>query len=76
MKQQSLLSRGIGSWSRSIITTIMEMQLSFLHMVIKQQDFECDIKAYIQHPYPTLRLHLPLKVTQSYTFHALKKANK
>ena len=32
-KHQSLLLRGIGSWSRSTVTTIVETQLSFLLMV-------------------------------------------
>jgi len=39
-KLQSLLSRGIGSWPRSITTTIMETQFSFLHMVTNI----CDIQ--------------------------------
>jgi len=30
MKHQSLLPKEIGSWSRSIVTTIMDMQLPFL----------------------------------------------
>ena len=35
MKQQILLLRGVDSWSRSIVTAIMETQLSFLRMVIE-----------------------------------------
>ena len=35
VKHQILLSRGIGSWSRSIVITIKERHLSFLNMVIK-----------------------------------------
>ena len=76
MKYQSMLSRGIGT---SIKTTIMETQLSFLHMVIKLVSrLKCDIKAYIQHKYPYIDFAHTIpnscKVNLSYSFRVLKKA--
>jgi len=52
-------------------------QLSFVHMVIKYQDFiKCDIKAYIQHLYPyvdSASNNTQTKVTLSNAFHAFNK---
>jgi len=54
----------------------MEIQLFFLDMVIKWQDFKRDIKAYIQYPYPYINIAPTVtdtyKVTLSYTFDVLK----
>jgi len=68
-KHQSLLLKGIVSWSMSIVTTIMETQLSFLHMVTNKMWQQ----AYIQHPtLSTIDAH----VAATYAFHVLKKSNK
>ena len=79
-KHQSLLLRQIGCLSKSIVTTVMEAQLSFLHMVI-HKTLNCAINTYNQHPYLYVDVHLPLLtctewVTLKYAFNALKKANK
>ena len=49
MKHQSLLSRGIGSRSRSIVTTITETHFTWW---LGSKTLKWDIKACIHHPYP------------------------